>query len=87
MAKVQRSGLFEEEARVFLFPGEHFIVCGFLGQAMAFLQATEQLLALALNDVQVVVGQLAPLLLDLECGRCSCRSPSDDGTAAPTAPS
>src|SRR5512140_1285798 len=36
-----------------------------LGEPMAFLDAPEQLVALAGDHVQVVVGELAPLLLEL----------------------
>lgn len=38
------------------------------GDAVAFLDLADQLIAFARNNVQMVVGQLAPLLLDLAFG-------------------
>ena len=37
----------------------------FLGQSVTLLDAADQLLAAAFGDVEIVIGQLAPLLLDL----------------------
>ena len=37
----------------------------FLGLAVAFLQLAGELFAVAANDIQVVIGELAPVLLDL----------------------
>src|SRR5690606_33564036 len=59
------SGLLEEEARIALFPVLDLAFGLFPADAMAFLDSAEELVALAGNDVEVVVRQLAPLLLDL----------------------
>jgi hypothetical protein len=44
------------------------LLLGFvLGHAIAFLDLPGELVAAAGDDVQVVIGQLAPLLLGLTC--------------------
>ena len=49
---------------VFGMPVAELLFSFVLRNSVALLDLAEQLLALAGNDVQVIVGQLAPLLLD-----------------------
>ena len=46
-------------------PGINVLLGLFLRGAVALLKAASQFLALALDDVEIIVGQLAPLLLKL----------------------
>src|SRR5258706_15089331 len=43
----------------------HFLLGAFAGIAVAFLQQTDQFLRAATDAIKLVVGQFAPLLLDL----------------------
>jgi hypothetical protein len=59
------SSVFETEVGVALLPVGQLLFGSVAGQALAFLQLAQELLALAGDDVQIVVGELAPLLTDL----------------------
>src|SRR5262249_212012 len=48
-----------------LQPGVDFLLSLVLGVTVTLLQTSSELLALALDDVEIVVGELAPLLLGL----------------------
>src|SRR5262245_41383820 len=47
------------------FPGLHFLLGFVLGNAVAFLDLPDELIAIPGNHIQLIVGELAPLLLDL----------------------
>src|SRR5437868_465046 len=53
---------------VVALPGLHFFLGTLLGIAVAFLDAPGQLVTLAVDLGQIVVGQVAPFLLDLALG-------------------
>ena len=55
----------EEVRRVAVFPHGDLLFSFFLADAVALLNLAEQLFALSGDHVQVVVGELAPLLFDL----------------------
>ena len=46
-------------------PVVHFFCCLILGVAIPLLQPAFQLILLAVDDVEIVIGELAPLLLNL----------------------
>jgi hypothetical protein len=48
-----------------LLPGAHLLLRFILGDAVGFLDLACKLLAFACDDVKLVVGELAPLLLDV----------------------
>jgi hypothetical protein len=55
----------EAEIRVAGVPIFELLLSHFADHAFAFLKLADELLALAIDDVQIVIGELAPLLITL----------------------
>src|SRR5262245_5487637 len=60
-----RRDLVLEQALVVFFPFAHFTLSLVAGDPVRFLELAHQLVALAGDDIEIVIGQLAPLLLEL----------------------